>query len=484
MCRSALFAGWAMAAVLVVVGTHRAVAAEAAASRPNVLFIPIDDLNDWVGHLGGNPDVKTPHLDRLARRGVSFANAHCVAPACNPSRAGLLSGLRPSTTGIYHNPHNWVDTLAGVVTLPEHFRACGYRVVGGGKIFHGSQNAARFWDEYYQRHELPAPKTPYNGLNRAQFDWKALDIAPEEMPDYQLVSWAIEQLRQKHDRPLFLAVGIVKPHLPWYVPKKYFDLYPKDKLTLPQVPDDDLDDVPPIGRRMANPEGDHKAVVESGQWRDAVQAYLATISFVDEQVGRLIDALDHSPYAGNTIVVLWGDHGWHLGEKHHWRKFTLWEEATRAPLIFVAPGVARPGSICNRPVDFLSIYPTLAELCGLPVPKHVEGPSLRPLLENPEAPWEYMALTTHGRGEHAVRSQRWRYIRYHDGTEELYDHDKDPMEWQNLAGQPGHEMLKDDMARWMPKKESPDAPTAKSGTKPRAKGRAKAKALRGKSGAK
>lgn len=484
MCRPTGFAICSMAAVFLAVSADLAIAAESGAVRPNVLFIAIDDLNDWVGHLGGHPDVKTPHLDRLARRGVSFANAHCVAPACNPSRAGLLSGLRPSTTGIYHNHHNWVDTLAGVLTLPEHFRACGYRVVAGGKIFHGSQNAARFWDEYYLRRELPAPKRPYNGLNRAHFDWKALDITPEEMPDYQLVTWANEQLRQKHDRPLFLAVGIVKPHLPWYVPKKYFDLYPKDTLTLPQVPEDDLDDVPAIGRRMANPEGDHKAVVESGQWRDAVQAYLASISFVDEQVGRLIDALDQSPQAANTIVVLWGDHGWHLGEKHHWRKFTLWEEATRAPLIFVAPGLSRPGAICTRPVDFLSIYPTLAELCRLPVPQHVQGPSLKPLLENPEAPWDGVALTTHGRGEHAVRNQRWRYIRYHDGTEELYDHDQDPMEWKNLAGQPVRQALKQDLARWMPKKESPEAPSAKAGTQPRAKNPAKAKSPRGKPGAK
>ncbi len=468
-------AGLGLAAITVV----GPVAATAAPQRPNVLFIAIDDLNDWVGHLGGNPDVKTPHLDRLARRGVSFANAHCVAPACNPSRAGLLAGLRPSTTGIYHNHHNWVDTLAGVVTLPEHFRAHGYRVVGGGKIFHGAQAASRFWDEYYVRHELPAPKTPYNGLNRAHFDWKALEIGPEEMPDYKLVTWAIEQLQRRDDRPLFLAVGLVKPHLPWYVPKKYFDLYPKERLTLPQVPDDDLNDVPPIGVRMANPQGDHKAVVESGQWRDAVQAYLATISFVDEQVGRLVEALDQSPRAANTIVVLWGDHGWHLGEKHHWRKFTLWEEATRAPLIIVAPGVARPGGLCQRPVDFLSIYPTLADLCGLPIPQHVQGPSLRVLLENPEAPWDRMALTTHGRGEHAVRSQHWRYIRYHDGTEEVYDHRQDPMEWKNLAGHPGHEALKREMARWMPDKEAPDAPSAKPAGKAKAAkrgaGRAKSK---------
>jgi len=439
-------------------------AAESAAPArtPNVLFIAVDDLNDWVGHLGGHPNVRTPHLDRLARRGVSFTNAHCAAPACNPSRAALLSGLRPSTTGIYHNHHNWLDTLAQVVTLPEHFRACGYRVLGGGKIFHGNQNAARFWDEYYQRSELPPPARPYNGLDRAQFDWKALDIPEQDMPDYKLVSWAIEQLRRPHDKPLFLAVGIVKPHLPWYVPKKYFDMYPRDRITLPTVPDDDLDDVPPIGRRMANPEGDHRAVVSSGQWRDAVQAYLATITFVDDQVGRLLDALDRSPMAGNTVIVLWGDHGWHLGEKHHWRKFTLWEEATRAPLIIVAPGVARPGGLCPRPVDFLSVYATLADVCGLPVPQHVQGPSLRPLLENPMAQWNRMALTTHGRGEHAVRSDQWRYIRYHDGTEELYDHAADPMEWHNIAADSKHAELKRQMSTWMPKSEAQEASLAKT----------------------
>ena len=434
----------------------------AAEPRPNVLFIAIDDLNDWVGHLGGNPDVKTPHLDRLARRGVSFANAHCAAPACNPSRAALMSGLRPSTTGVYKNSHNWVDTLADTTTLGEHFRGRGYRVIGGGKIFHGNLNSAKYWEEYYTRRELPPPETPYNGLDKAHFDWKALDVTEEEMPDYKLVSWAIEKMSEKHGRPLFLAVGIVKPHLPWYAPQKYFDMYPKDKITLPKVPDDDLDDVPPIGLRMANPGGDHKAVVESGQWRDAVQAYLATITFVDDQVGRLIDALDQSPMAANTVVVLWSDHGWHLGEKHHWRKFTLWEEATRAPLIFEAPGVTRPGGLCDRPVDFLGIYPTLADLCGLPIPGHVQGVSLRPLLENPEAPWDRMALTTHGRGEHGVRSPRWRYIRYHDGAEELYDHAADPMEWKNLADQAQHAALKSQLGQWMPAEEAPNAPVAGS----------------------
>lgn len=431
-----------------------------AANRPDVLFIAIDDLNDWVGHLGGYPGVKTPNIDALAMRGVSFTNAHCVAPACNPSRAGLLSGLRPSTTGIYHNSHDWQNTLADVVTLPQFYRQQNYTVLGGGKIFHGSGVVDRYWDDYYNRKEQPAPKTPYNGLNKAHFDWSPLDIDETEMPDYKLVTWASDVLKQpRRKKPLFLAVGIVKPHLPWFAPQKYFDMYPLDEITLPEVPKDDLDDIPTLGVKMANPGGDHKAVTEANEWRKAVQAYLATITFVDDQVGRLIKALDASGRADNTVIVLWGDHGWHLGEKQHWRKFSLWEEATRAPLLFVAPGVSQADQLCPAPVDFLSIYPTLVDLCGLPLPSHLEGQSLRPLLENPEAEWKTPALTTHGRGNHGVRDARWRYIRYHDGSEELYDHQADPMEWTNLAAN-GEKANKKNLAQAMPAEEVPEAPKA------------------------
>lgn len=442
--------------ILFVVGVSMADASE----KPDVLFIAIDDLNDWVGHLGGNPDVKTPNLDALAKRGMSFTNAHCVAPACNPSRAGLLSGLRPSSTGIYSNSHDWQNTLADVLTLPQFYRQQGYHVLGGGKIFHGNGVIDRYWDDYYVRKELPGPKTPYNGLDKAHFDWSPLDIDETEMPDYKLVTWASDVLLQtRGEKPLFLAVGIVKPHLPWYAPQKYFDMYPLNEITLPEVPDDDLDDIPELGVRMARPEDDHKAVIESNQWRKAVQAYLATISFVDDQVGRLMEALDKSGRADNTIVVLWGDHGWHLGEKQHWRKFTLWEESTRAPLLFVVPGVTQTGHLCAAPVDFLNIYPTLADLCGLPIPDHVQGMTMRPLLRDSMAEWEIPALTTHGRGNHGVRDDRWRYIRYRDGSEELYDHRSDPMEWNNLAtGSAAGK--KRELARRMPTEEVPEAPKA------------------------
>ena len=196
----------------------------------------------------------------------------------------------------------------------------------------------------------------------------------------------------------------------------------------------DLDDVPPAGVKMARPEGDHAKMLESGRWKEAVQAYLAAITFADAMVGRLIDGLDKSPYAQNTIVVFWGDHGWHLGEKQHWRKFALWEEATRAPLIFVVPGVTKPASVCERTVDFMSIYPTLTDLCGLPTPSHVEGQQHSPAAARPCGRWDRPAITTHGYKNHAVRTEGWRYIRYADGGEELYDEAKDPREWVNLAG--------------------------------------------------
>lgn len=474
----------ALASLVALALTSGACAAQP--SKPDILFIAIDDLNDWVGHLGGNPDVRTPHLDRLAKRGVSFANAHCAAPACNPSRAALMSGMRPSKEGVYTNNHDFEIALKDTLTLTEHFRNNGYRILAGGKIYHHTKQGQRFWDDYWERKEqggaeVARPKGGFNGLNREHFDWACLDtVAEEDMPDYRLVTWANEQLANPPaDKPLFLCVGIVKPHLPWYAPKKYFDMYPKDKITLPKVPDDDLNDIPPIGIKMANPGGDHKAVIDSGQWRDAVQAYLATITFVDDQVGRLIDAVDRAPRGKETVIILWSDHGWHLGEKHHWRKFTLWEEATRAPFIIAAPGISKAGVPCARPVDFLGIYPTLCDIVGLPIPGHLQGPSLRPLLEDPAAAWDRMALTTHGRGEHGVRSDRWRYIRYHDGTEELYDHQNDPMEWKNVAGDPAHNEVKAKLATWIPEEEVPEAPNFEGeGKKREGKGGRKGKGKR------
>jgi len=424
-----------------------------AAEKPNVLFIAVDDLNDWTTFLGGYPGVKTPNLDRLARRGTFFTRAYCSAPACNPSRASLLCGVRPSTSGVYYNSNPWRPQMPDAVTLPQHFMAAGYKVHGAGKIFHGRFKDPQSWHVYMSRPGDPAPKKrPANGIpHTAHFDWGPVDEDDDAMGDTQVTNFGIEFLGRKHDKPFFLAVGLFRPHLPWYVPRKYFDEYPLGDIVLPKVKADDLDDVPPIGRRMARPEGDHAKVLRYKQWEKAVQGYLASITYTDGQIGRLLDALDKSPYARNTIIVLWADHGWHLGEKLHWRKFTLWEEAGRVPLIFVVPGLTRPETRCERTVSLLDIYPTLADLCGLPIGEHLEGKSLKPLLEDPTAAWDRPVVTTYGRQNHSVRCERWRYIRYSDGTEELYDHQNDPMEWTNLAADPKAAAVKEKLAGWLPK---------------------------------
>jgi arylsulfatase A-like enzyme len=278
------------------------------------------------------------------------------------------------------------------------------------------------------------------------------------MSDWQVADWVIGQLRKKHDKPFFLGCGFFRPHLSWYVPQKYFDMYPVDKITLPDVKEDDLDDIPPMGKKIAKPEGDHAKVIKHNQWRKAVQGYLASISFVDECVGRVIDALDGSTYRDNTIVVLWSDHGWHLGEKLHWRKFALWEEATHNVLMFIAPGVTSAAGRCDAPVSLLDIYPTLVDLCELGKRPELEGDSLVQLLKNPKAQWKRPALTTYGRNNHSVRSKRWRYIRYSDGTEELYDHSTDELEWTNLAGDPNYAEVKAELGHWLPKTNAAESP--------------------------
>jgi arylsulfatase A-like enzyme len=267
-----------------------------------------------------------------------------------------------------------------------------------------------------------------------------------------------------------LACGFIRPHLPFFAPAKYFEQFPREKIALPEIPDDDLADIPAAGRQIARPQGDHAKVIAAGQHRHAVQAYLACIAHVDYELGRLLAALDATPKAKNTIVVLWGDHGWHLGEKQHWRKFALWEEATRVPLMIAAPGVTEPNGTCGRPVTLMDLYPTLAGLCGLPIDSAWEGNNLTPLLASPEAAWPHAALTTHGKGNHAVRTERWRYIRYADGSEELYDHDADPQEWKNLASEAALAGVKAELARHLPPKDADDAPTQDGGGGGKAKG--------------
>ncbi len=426
-----------------------------AAEKPNVLFIPIDDLNHWVGHLGRNKQTKTPNLDRLAKMGVTFTNAHCAAPICNPSRTALLSGIRPSTTGIYDNGVHF-SKGAGVSaagSLVMQFKNAGYDTLGMGKLWHGGLGFPEQWTAT-NKESVERGKLDDRSIGGIQFG--IITGGDECVPDTATADWAVAELGKKHDKPFFLVPGFHKPHMPWNVPQKYYDMHPLAEIELPPIKADDLADMPDAGVKMARKSGDHARVLASGRWKEAVQGYLAAISYLDAQVGRVVDALEKSAYKDNTIICLWGDHGWSLGEKEHWRKFALWEETTRAPLIWVVPGVTKAGGVCTKPVDFMSIYPTLCDLAGLAKPAHVTGLNIRPLLADPKAEWTAPALTTHGINNHAVRTDRWRYIRYADGGEELYDHSNDEYEWTNLAAKPEHAALKAELAKYFPTTNVPE----------------------------
>lgn len=451
-----------------------AAAAVRQGDKPNVLFIAIDDLNDWIGALGGHPQAKTPNLDRLASRGVLFEKAYCAVPACNPSRTALMTGIPAHQSGVYLNAQPWRPVLPNAVTIPQHFRAHGYWAGGSGKIYHGRFPDPPSWDEYFpskeqQKPDDPRPaKRPANGIPKTtNFDWGPVTEGDDAMGDSQVANWISQQLARDFDKPFFLAFGLYRPHLPWYVPKKYFDAFPLDEIELPSIRDDDLDDVPAAGRKMARPQRDHASVTKHDQYRQAVQAYLASGYFADTQLGKVLDALQSSAYADNTVVVLWTDHGWHLGEKHHWRKFALWEEALRTPMMWVVPkgtpgleSGTTAGGRCPRPVSHTDIYPTLIELCGLSEKPELPGTSLTPLLAEPTAAWNRPAVSTYGRKNHSVRTERWRFIQYADGSEELYDHQNDPMEWTNLANRPEHRDLIARLRRWLPVHNAPDAPKA------------------------
>jgi arylsulfatase A-like enzyme len=455
--------------------------ATAADHRPNVLFIAIDDLRDWAGCYGVQPAALTPNLDEVARRGTLFTRAYCAAPWCNPSRTALLTGIRPSTSGVYtHYNVPWRDSprLKDAVTLPRHFRDHGYWVAGAGKVFHhdAPSQDPESWDEYWPSKTqcmlpMPAAKPPKNGMNlRDSVDWGAADRSKEEMPDWKVAEWIASQLHQPRDKPFFLGCGFFRPHLPWYVPKEYFERYSTETIKLPPVKDDDLDDVGPFARRLASGEGlpflndpndfgnikfpTFPALRDSGRWREALQAYLACVSFADDCLGHVLAALDTSPHRDNTIIVLWSDHGWHLGEKLHWEKTTLWEEAAKCVLMISIPGAADDKRQAAAPVNLIDLYPTLIELCGLHERPGLEGTSLMPLLKNPNIEWARPSLTTHGRGNHSVRTTRWRYIRYADGSEELYDHDTDPHEWTNLAGKQPYQALRTQLAQAIPRSEA------------------------------
>jgi len=442
-----------------------------AESRPNVVFLAIDDQNDWIGHLHGHPLAMTPHLDQLAARGTTFLNAHCQAPLCNPSRTSLMLGLRPTTTGIYglapwfRTVEAWRDRVA----LPQHFKAHGYRTMTVGKIYHGGvggpQLRAKEFDVWgaaggigVKPDQKLIPATPMG--NHPLMDWGSFPHRDADKGDYQVASWAVEQIQTApREQPFFLAAGFFLPHVPCYVTPQWYDQFPDDDSVLPLIQLNDREDTPRFAWYLHwnLPEPRLKWVREAAQWRNLARSYLASTSFVDAQIGRVLRALKETGQEENTIVVVWGDHGWHLGEKGITGKNTLWTDGTRVPLIFAGPGVTA-GQRCTRPAELLDIYPTLIDLCHLTARDDLEGISLLPQLQHAEAPRDRPAITSHNQGNHGIRSEHWRYIRYADGSEELYDTVADPHEWTNLAAQPKFAAVITEHRRWLPKIDVPPVP--------------------------
>ncbi|MDG1070034.1 MAG: sulfatase [Akkermansiaceae bacterium] len=462
-----------------------------AAAKPNVLFIAIDDLNDWIGCLGGHPQALTPNIDLLAARGILFTNAHCAAPACKPSRAAVFSGRMPNETGVWSNRTKSLAQLQPkIVKLPQAFAQAGYRTLGTGKLHHSSKSEDSF-SEYFKTEQRWGPITrkeadyteadlPSKGsgnprhlandstgrkiilpLNRMpsdrapdkksgeSFDWGPWDVPDSDFGDTKITNWAISKLREKKDKPLFLAIGYYRPHIPLWAPRRFFERFKDNPGKLPPFRKDDLSDLDEIGKLRAleaDTAGLHKTVVENKQWQKAIEAYLACITYIDHEVGRVLDELDRSPYRDNTTIVLWSDHGWHLGEKQHWGKWTGWERSTRVPLIIVPPknqaeAFAKPGSTCDQPVGLIDLYPTLIDLANVPAPKNLSGQSLVPLLKNPAKESKRKLVTMFNPGNVSVRTKKWRYIRYEDGSEELYHMKDDPNEWANLASDPAHQAI-------------------------------------------
>jgi arylsulfatase A-like enzyme len=451
MFRNRMIATCALLALFVVFHTPAATSA----TKPNVLFIAMDDLNDWVGCLGGHPQAKTPNIDRLARSGMLFTSAHCSAPACNPSRGAIFTGIPPYRSGLYNNRQKFRDVIPQADLLPRHFSNNGYWSAGSGKLLHYIIEP-QSWDDYYpdKMKDDPFPRTfepakrpvslPVGGpWQYSETDWGALDITDEAYGgDWLVTQWISDQLQRTHNKPFFLGCGIYKPHEPWFVPKHYFEPFPLETIQPgPGYKADDLDDVPPAGQKLArNRYFAH--IQKEGQWKKGLQAYLASIYYADAMVGRVLDALEKSPYRDNTIVVLWSDHGWHLGEKEHWQKYTGWNVCTRVPLIVRvpkgAPGLPEgtaAGSRCDRAVSLTDLYCTLTELCGLPASrnKDLSSCSWIPLLRDSKAAWPHAAITQLQLPEmYSIRRDQWRYIHYPNGDEELYDLSTDPYEWTNL----------------------------------------------------
>ncbi len=399
-------------------------------------------------------------MDALASRGTLFTNAHCQAPICGPSRASLLTGRYPSSTGLYVQPdkslsqdrENFIGHL-----LPQHFSKHGYRTFGVGKVTHGIKLASVVDVAGPTGNSGPKPKgpkppndvrfhyrpdysIPYTGT---QTDWGAFPERDEEMPDHATATWAVEQLKKNNDRnskPFFMAVGFHRPHVPFYVPQKWLDQFPISSIKLPEILEDDFDDLPRIARELHElpryPQWPFLRANDDQQWRLCVQAYLACTTFVDAQIGKVVNAVPP-----NTVIALVSDHGYHLGEKNRVSKHSLWPESTRVPMIIVPASKAK-AQVVDQAVGLIDLFPTLCKLAGIPMKERLDGLDLSPLLTNPQATWSRMAIrTTYARGNHSLKSKTHHYIAYEDGSEEFYHLTKDPNAFTNLAHTASTEQL-------------------------------------------
>ena len=412
-----------------------------AQQKSNVLLIAVDDLNDWIGVMGGHPQAQTPNMDRLAKRGVLFTNTQCQSPVCNPSRGSMMTSLYPSTTGIYFlNPSVGTSPKAkGHLVMPKRFEAEGYHVSAAGKLFHNQENK-KYFKEYGGSFggfgPLPKKKIcSFPGMKL--WDWGAYPERDEQMPDAKIAAWGKERLAREYDQPFFMGIGFYRPHVPQFAPQKWFDMYPLESVQMPKMRKDDIAGIPQYGvdlTREKHVAPTYEWVIKNKEEKKLVQSYLACVSFADAQVGKILDALDASPHKDNTYVVLYSDHGFHLGEKERYAKRSLWEDGARVPMMISGPGI-KPG-VSHKPTQLLDIYPTLLELTGLKPDSKLEGNSLLPLLRNPQSEWPHYARTSFGPGNYAIVSERYRFIQYNDGSEEFYDRSKDPNEWSNQAKNP------------------------------------------------
>ncbi|KMT66321.1 hypothetical protein XM47_04250 [Catenovulum maritimum] len=457
--------------------------AEADAKPLNVLMIAVDDLNNWVGAWGG-PAI-TPNIDALANSGTRFQNGYSAVPACGPSRIATMTGLRPEVTGHFLNEQNLRDLPDGrdIVTLPQFFRKNGYEAVAAGKIFHHPRGLKDepaplsdpiSWDYQAKTRTGTGGAEDYIGENgwakwhggKIAYDgyqiipyirkhgiWGPIKEKKEETGDFETAQFCADYLAKSHDKPFFLACGIFRPHSPQLAPQEFFDMYPIDDIKLPEVLENDMDDIPAIAR--ANWSTGFAKLVKSDkeEWKRAIQAYLASTSFADAAIGKILDGLNNSPYKDNTVVVLWGDHGFQLGTKERWEKFTLWHQGSNTPYIIKVPGV-KP-SVTKTPVSLVDLYPTLVDITGFKAPKRLSGHSLLPLMKAPDQVWQYPAITSYQEGNNGIRWQEWNYIRYRDGAEELYNLKSDPNEYHNLANEAEHQALIQELRKWLPKVEVP-----------------------------